>query len=131
MTETSQPVLALDDVRKSYGKTQALKGVTLSVARGEIVGLLGPNGAGKSTLLKSISGLLPWTGEIRFDGRDMKGAKPRDCVEAGLVHVVEGHRVFTQLTVEDNVLLAGYGMPSAKRRVQVEEALDFFPEIKA
>ena len=61
----------------------------------------------------------------------MAGASPRDAVNAGLVHVVEGHRVFTQLTVEDNVLLAGYGMPSAQRKRQVAEALDFFPEIKA
>jgi branched-chain amino acid transport system ATP-binding protein len=114
-----------------YGKIGVLKDVDLVVNPGEIVALLGPNGAGKSTLLKAISGLLPWQGEIRFDGRDMTGAQPRDCVEAGLVHVVEGHRVFTQLTVEDNVLLAGYGMPAAQRRQQVEEALEFFPEIKA
>lgn len=130
-TSAREPLLQVQDLSAGYGKIGVLKGVNLAVNPGEIVALLGPNGAGKSTLLKSISGLLPWSGTIRFAGRDMAGSQPRDCVEAGLVHVVEGHRVFTQLTVEDNVLLAGYGMPSAQRRAQVEEALDFFPEIKA
>lgn len=130
-TSAREPLLQVQDLSAGYGKIGVLKGVDLVVNPGEIVALLGPNGAGKSTLLKSISGLLPWSGTIRFAGRDMAGAQPRDCVEAGLVHVVEGHRVFTQLTVEDNVLLAGYGMPTPQRRAQVEEALDFFPEIKA
>jgi branched-chain amino acid transport system ATP-binding protein len=124
-------LLQVKGLSAGYGKIGVLKGVDLAVNPGEIVALLGPNGAGKSTLLKSISGLLPWSGEIRFAGCDMSGKQPRDCVEAGLVHVVEGHRVFTQLTVEDNVLLAGYGMPAGLRKTRVEEALDFFPEIKA
>jgi branched-chain amino acid transport system ATP-binding protein len=130
-TSAREPLLDVKDLSAGYGKIGVLKGVNLVVNPGEIVTLLGPNGAGKSTLLKSISGLLPWTGQIRFGGRDMTGLQPRDCVEAGLVHVVEGHRVFTQLTVEDNVLLAGYGMPSAQLWTQVEEALDCFPEIRA
>jgi len=95
------------------------------------VALLGPNGAGKSTLLKAISGLLPRTGQIRFAGQDMGGAGPRDMVRAGLVHVVEGHRVFNSLTVFDNLLLAGYGMPRPELTIRAEEALAFFPEIAA
>jgi branched-chain amino acid transport system ATP-binding protein len=114
-----------------YGKIGVLSGVDIVVYPGEIVAMLGPNGAGKTTLLKAVSGLLPWTGEVTFAGKSMAGTSPRDAVNAGLVHVVEGHRIFTQLTVEDNVLLASYGMPSAQGRKQVEEALDFFPEIKA
>ncbi|MFV0295217.1 MAG: ABC transporter ATP-binding protein [Hyphomicrobiaceae bacterium] len=129
-TSAREPLLKAKGLSAGYGKIGVLKNVDLVVNAGEIVTLLGPNGAGKSTLLKSISGLLPWQGSIQFDGRDMTGFQPRDCVEAGLVHVIEGHRVFTQLTVEDNVLLAGYGMPSVQRKQQVEEALDFFPEIK-
>ena len=89
--------------------------------------LLGPNGAGKTTLLRAVSGLLPRSGTIRFAGKDMAGASPRDTVQAGLVHVVEGHRVFTQLSVFDNLLLAGYGMQRDERATQVEEALAFFP----
>jgi branched-chain amino acid transport system ATP-binding protein len=114
-----------------YGKISVLNGVDLSVGAGEIVALLGPNGAGKSTLLKAISGLLPRAGRIRFAGQDIGGAGPRDTVRAGLVHVVEGHRVFTTLTVFDNLLLAGYGMPRIELAVRVEEALAYFPEIAA
>jgi branched-chain amino acid transport system ATP-binding protein len=81
--------------------------------------------------LKAISGLLPRTGRIRFAGRDIGGAGPRDTVRAGLGHVVEGHRVFTTLSVSDNLLLAGYGMPRLELAGRVEEALAFFPESAA
>src|SRR6185436_19957742 len=104
-------------------------GIDLTVGAGEVVALLGPNGAGKTTLLRAISGLLPWSGRIRFAGKDLKGASPRDTVRAGLVHVIEGHRVFTQLTVFDNLLLAAYDLPRGERAARVEEALGFFPEI--
>lgn len=130
-TSAREPLLKVKGLSAGYGKIGVLHGVDLNVHAGEIVALLGPNGAGKTTLLKAISGLLPWNGEVSFNGQSMAGKSPRDAVNAGLVHVVEGHRVFTQLTVEDNVLLAGYGMAAAERRRNVEEALDFFPEIKA
>ena len=130
-TSARDPLLAVKGLSAGYGKIGVLSGVDIVVYPGEIVAMLGPNGAGKTTLLKAISGLLPWTGEVTFAGKSMAGGSPRDAVNAGLVHVVEGHRIFTQLTVEDNVLLASYGMPSAQGRKQVEEALDFFPEIKA
>jgi branched-chain amino acid transport system ATP-binding protein len=130
-TSARDPLLAVKGLAAGYGKIGVLTGINIVVYPGEIVAMLGPNGAGKTTLLKAVSGLLPWTGEVTFAGKNMAGASPRDAVNAGLVHVVEGHRVFTQLTVEDNVLLASYGMPSAQGRKQVEEALDFFPEIKA
>ena len=68
---------------------------------------------------------------MRFAGRDLAGASPRDTVKAGLVHVIEGHRVFTQLSVLDNLLLAGYDLPRGERAARVEEALAFFPEIAA
>jgi branched-chain amino acid transport system ATP-binding protein len=114
-----------------YGKIVVLEGVDLTIRAGEIVALLGPNGAGKSTLLKAVSGLLPRTGSVTFAGKNISTASPRNIVEAGLVHVVEGHRVFTQLTVFDNVLLAGYGLGSDALHRQAEEALAFFPEIAA
>lgn len=130
-TSAREPLLAIKNLSAGYGKIGVLNGVELAVYPGEIVALLGPNGAGKTTLLKAISGLLPWKGAISFAGQSTEGWSPRDAVNAGLVHVVEGHRVFTQLSVEDNVLLAGYGMPAAQRKKQVEEALEFFPEIMA
>ena len=124
-----EPLLEISGLSSGYGKIGVLRGIDLTVGEGEVVALLGPNGAGKSTLLKAVSGLLPRSGRMRFAGKDMAGANARDTVQAGLVHVVEGHRVFTQLSVFDNLLLAGYGMDRNKRAAQVEEALSFFPEI--
>ncbi len=125
------PLLEVAGLSAGYGKIDVLRGIDLSVGEGEIVALLGPNGAGKTTLLRAVSGLLPWSGHVRFGGRDLAGTSPRDTVRAGLVHVVEGHRVFTQLSVLDNLLLAGYAMSRRERASRVEEALGFFPEIAA
>ena len=128
-TSAREPLLEISALSAGYGKIGVLNGIELTVGVGEVVALLGPNGAGKTTLLRAISGLLPWAGQIRFAGKDLSGASPRDTVRAGLVHVIEGHRVFTQQTVLDNLLLAGYGMPRGERATRVEEALAFFPEI--
>jgi branched-chain amino acid transport system ATP-binding protein len=108
-----------------------LHGVDLTVGAGEIVALLGPNGAGKTTLLRALSGLLPWSGNVRFAGRDLTGASPRDVVKVGLAHVIEGHRVFTNLAVLDNLLLAGYDLPRGERAARIEEVLELFPEVAA
>jgi branched-chain amino acid transport system ATP-binding protein len=126
-----EPLLQVSGLAAGYGKIIVLDGVDLTIGAGEIVALLGPNGAGKTTLLKAVSGLLPCTGKVRFGGRDISTASPRETVDAGLVHVVEGHRVFTNLTVFDNLLLAGYGLERTARATQVDEALSFFPEIAA
>ena len=112
-------------------RSRVLRGIDLTVGAGEVVALLGPNGAGKTTLLRALSGLLPWSGNVRFAGRDLAGATPRDTVKAGLAHVIEGHRVFTQLAVLDNLLLAAYGLPRGERAARVEEVLELFPEIAA
>jgi len=124
-----ETLLEVKGLSAGYGKIGVLNGIDLTVGVGEIVALLGPNGAGKSTLLKALSGLLPRTGKVTFAGRDMSTTGPREAVNAGLVHVVEGHRVFTQLSVHDNVMLAGYGMARRELEGRVEEALAFFPEI--
>jgi len=114
-----------------YGKIVVLRGIDLTIGRGEVVALLGPNGAGKTTLLRAVSGLLPWSGSVRFGGRDLSGSSARQTAQDGLVHVIEGHRVFTQLAVQDNLLLAAYGLPRAERAARVEQVLDLFPEIAA
>ena len=131
-TSADDLVLDVAGLHAGYGKIGVLRGVDLSVGRAEIVALLGPNGAGKTTLLRAVSGLLaPTAGAITFDGRDIRGADPRATVRAGLAHVIEGHRIFTQLSVIDNLLLAAYDLPRGERSARVEEALGLFPEIAA
>ena len=128
----ADPLLEVAGLHAGYGKVGVLHGLDLMVQPGEIVALLGPNGAGKTTLLRVVSGLLPASaGRVRFAGEDCTGADPRQASRRGLVHVIEGHRVFTQLSVADNLDLAAYGLPRAERAVRVEEALAFFPEIAA
>jgi branched-chain amino acid transport system ATP-binding protein len=125
------PLLDVTGLSTGYGKIGVLRGVDLHVGAGEVVALLGPNGAGKTTLLRAVSGLLPWSGRVHFGGRDLAGCSPRDTVKAGLSHVIEGHRVFTQLSVLNNLLLSVYDLPRRERSSRVEEALALFPEIAA
>jgi branched-chain amino acid transport system ATP-binding protein len=125
----AEPLLDVAGLSTGYGKIGVLHGIDLTVGVGEVVALLGPNGAGKTTLLRAISGLLPSSGSVRFAGRDLAGADPRETVKAGLAHVIEGHRVFTQLAVLDNLLLAAYDLPRGERAERVEEVLGLFPEI--
>ena len=132
LTSAAEPLLTVRALESGYGKIRVLHGVDISIAAGEVVALLGPNGAGKTTLLRALSGLLPVNaGTVRFDGRDFSKITPREAARTGLVHVIEGHRVFTQLSVTDNLLLAGYDVPRSERATRVEEALSFFPEIAA
>jgi len=131
-TSAADPLLDIAGLSAGYGKIGVLHGVDLRVGRAEIVALLGPNGAGKTTLLRAVSGLLPTTaGTVTFGGRNMRDAGPRATLRAGLAHVIEGHRVFTQLSVIDNLLLAAYDLPRGERRARVDEALGLFPEIAA
>jgi len=128
----AETLLAVRGLEAGYGKIDVLHGIDLSVGVGEIVALLGPNGAGKTTLLRAVSGLLSWkAGTVTFGDRDLAGSSPRDIAQAGLAHVIEGHRVFTQLSVADNLSLAGYDLPRGERAARIDEALDFFPEIAA
>jgi branched-chain amino acid transport system ATP-binding protein len=130
LTSAAEPLLSVARLESGYGKIRVLHGVDLSIAAGEVVALLGPNGAGKTTLLRALSGLLPVNaGSVRFDGKEITNITPREAARAGLVHVIEGHRVFTQISVTDNLLLAAYDLPRSERAGRLEEALSFFPEI--
>jgi branched-chain amino acid transport system ATP-binding protein len=127
-----ETLLTVEGLHAGYGKVEVLHGVSMHVAAGELVALLGPNGAGKTTLLRALSGLLPWTvGTAQFGGLSLRGTGPREAARAGLVHVIEGHRVFNQSSVADNLLLAGFDVPKRERLARVEEALTYFPEIAA
>src|SRR5690554_4951030 len=110
-------VLEVDNIEVVYNKTvQVLRGLSLRVPRGAIVALLGSNGAGKSTTLKSVSGLLALedgdvtAGDIRFNGQSLKSRAPEKTVRDGLFHVMEGRRVFEDLTVEENLIAATYAL---------------------
>jgi branched-chain amino acid transport system ATP-binding protein len=130
LTSAAEPLLSVRALESGYGKIRVLHGIDVSIAAGEVVALLGPNGAGKTTLLRALSGLLPVNaGEVRFGGRDITSITPREAARAGLVHVIEGHRVFTQISVTDNLLLAGYDLPRgetqrARRRLVRRAAAD-------
>jgi branched-chain amino acid transport system ATP-binding protein len=130
-TSAAKPLLEVAGLSAGYAKIGVLHGIDLKISAGEVVALLGPNGAGKTTLLRAVSGLLPWSGNVRFAGRDLAGSSPRDTVKAGLAHVIEGHRVFTQLSVLDNLLLAAYDLPRREGLARVDEMLELFPEIAA
>src|SRR5260370_21908463 len=130
LTSVPEPLLAVGRLESGYGKVRVLHGINLTVSPGEGVALLGPNGAGKTTMLRALSGLLPVNaGHVRFGGRDMTNATPRDAARAGLVHVIEGHRVFTQISVTDNLLLAGYDLSRGERAAPGEEALSLFSAV--
>jgi len=130
-TSAAEPLLRVSGLRSGYGSIPVLHNINFHLYPGEIVTLLGPNGAGKTTLLRAISGLLPRTGDSRFGGVDLSSAAPREVAKSGIAHVIEGHRIFTQQTVSDNLMLAAYDCAAAERASRVDEALSYFPEIAA
>jgi branched-chain amino acid transport system ATP-binding protein len=126
------PLLTVENVSVFYGSIQALRGISLRVEPGEIVTLIGSNGAGKSTTLRTISGLLqPASGKIEFDGRLVHGWPPHRIVQSGLVQVPEGRRIFANLTVHENLQLAGFTRTDhAAIRQDRDRALDLFPRVR-
>ncbi len=102
-------VLALANVESSYGPIRAIRGVSLTVKKGQIATVLGSNGAGKTTILKTISGILdPTKGTVTFKGEDITAQDPALIVQRGLSHVPEGREVFPLLSVHDNLLMGAY-----------------------
>lgn len=125
-------LLEVDGLDLRYGATHAVKGVSLTVAEGEIVTVLGANGAGKSSLLKAIAGAVrPGDGTIRFDGQDITGRGAAARVRAGLMLVPEGRQIFVSLTVEENLLIGGYTRSDAEIARDVEAVFDRFPNLAA
>jgi branched-chain amino acid transport system ATP-binding protein len=123
-------VLEVSSLRAGYGAIEVLRGVDLSVGAGEIVALLGSNGAGKSTLNNNVSGLYrPFGGTIEFDGQAIAGAPSMRIVEAGLVQVPEGRRVFPNLSVRENLELGSYRRGRAARTKNLERVLTIFPRL--
>lgn len=127
-----EALLNISALFAGYGRLTALKGVDVSVRKGEIVFIVGPNGAGKSTLLKSISGLMaPTAGRITFQGQDISGQAPERLCRTGLALVPEGRSIFRTLTVQEN-LSVGASIRRDKAAVagDLEGVLDTFPILK-
>ena len=126
-------MLALEALECNYGKVQAVRSLSIEVAQGELVTLIGSNGAGKSTTLKAISGLVkPAGGKIRFDGRDITGAAPRDILALGIAHCPEGRRVFPYMTVAENLEMGSYLRgDAAEVEADMEKLFDRFPILRA
>jgi len=103
-------MLEVNDLRYSYGKIRALKGITLTIAEGEIVALIGANGAGKTTTLRCISGLLGnfESGNVVFMGKTLNGMKPHEVTKRGVTQVLEGRHIFPHLTIKENLMMGAY-----------------------
>lgn len=124
-------LLEIEDLLVRYGQVTALKGISLAVGEGEIVALIGANGAGKSTTLRTISGLSrPSRGRIRFRGEDITGMKPAQIVAHGIVQSPEGRRIFTRMTVEDNLRLGFFSRRGADDREAYERVFRLFPVLQ-
>jgi len=128
----TSPVLELDGLDVRYGAVAAVRGLSLEVHRGEIVGLIGPNGAGKSTTLHAVMGAAPVRGgDIRLDGRSLLGRSPEDVARSGIALVPEGRRIFPELTVEENLRLGLAGRRArAGGEEAVEAAFELFPVVR-
>ncbi|UNX55118.1 ABC transporter ATP-binding protein [Georgenia sp. TF02-10] len=107
--------LVVDGVDLFYGRVQALRGLSLTVGSGEVVAILGNNGAGKTSTLSMLSGLYrPHRGTVTWNGEDITSTSPWDLVKAGLVQVPEGRRIFSTMTVHENLQLGGYQVRDPK-----------------
>ena len=123
-------MLEIHDIVTSYGKIEALKGVSLSVAPGKITCLLGPNGAGKTTTMMTVSGLLkPRSGNIRFEDKDITGRDPGHIVQSGIALVPENRLVFPDMTVHDNLRAGAYSRSDDEIEDDIERMFERFPRL--
>lgn len=125
-------LLELKNVQTYYGAIHALKGISLSVEKSEVVTLIGSNGAGKSTTLKTISGLLkPKEGEVLLEGKRIDGLEPHQITEMGIGHVPEGRKIFPRLTVVENLEMGAFTVASkADMEAGIERGFALFPRLK-
>lgn len=124
-------MLKVDNLNVYYGNIHAIKDVSFEVLDGEIVSLIGANGAGKSTILKTISGLLhSRTGDIIFDGHSIKAVAPHRIVTEGVAQVPEGRRVFSRMTVEENLEMGAFTQPMKGVDEALENVYQRFPRLK-
>lgn len=126
----SEVMLKVENLSVNYGHIEALKNVSVEVVKGQICSIIGANGAGKSTLLKTISGLVkPLSGKIYFEGEELP-KKPYKVVMKGVIHVPEGRRTFSGLTIEDHLLVGAFRADKKQIKEDLERQYEMFPILK-
>jgi branched-chain amino acid transport system ATP-binding protein len=129
--DTATPFLEVKDVSVYYGKAQALENVSIHIHAGEFVSVVGLNGAGKTTLFNTISGFLPYAGEIRREGALLRGQTAATIARNGIVQSPEGRELFTDMSVRENLDLGGQHLPPAESAAQIAWLFELFPILKA
>ena len=126
----TEPLLHVDNIQVRYGAIVALKGISFTVAEGEIVALLGANGAGKTTTQKTVSGMLrPVAGSITYAGKRIDGIPAHDLIRLGICHVPEGRHVFPRMTVAENLEMGAYRFRSVDT-ADLDRVFELFPRLK-
>nr|WP_255651837.1 MULTISPECIES: ABC transporter ATP-binding protein [unclassified Corallococcus] len=127
-----EPLLSVEGIQVRYGAIQALRGVSLTVGRGEMVALIGANGAGKTSTLRAVSGMLkPSAGRITLAGQDITGLKAHQLVPRGMAHAPEGRGIFPNLTVTENLELGAYlRKDTAQVRLDMDKGFSLFPVLR-
>jgi branched-chain amino acid transport system ATP-binding protein len=125
-------LLSVENLNVFYGGIHALKDISFNVGEGEIVSLIGANGAGKTTSLRAISSIVPFTGNIKFNGEDLKKYKAHELVSRGIAHSPEGRGIFPNLTVMENLEMGAYSRKckASEIKTDYEECFSLFPRMK-
>jgi branched-chain amino acid transport system ATP-binding protein len=130
-TSAPELLLELQNVHTYYGRIHALQGVSIEVRKGEIVTLIGANGAGKTTILKTISGLLhAREGRVNFQGADITQRAAHDLVRLGIGHAPEGRRIFSRLTVSENLQMGAFTRTRSEAQEDIERMYSLFPRLR-
>ena len=120
--------LEIENLNSGYGDVTVLSDISLSIEKGEIIALVGSNGAGKSTLLKTISGLLtPTSGKIIFNGKDITGISPDKIIRDKLIHIPEGRKLFSDMSIEENLLMGAYSRKDKNIMKDLDNTYLLFP----
>ena len=131
MAGAREPMLVVEDVHTYYGQIHALSGISINVNEGEVVTLIGANGAGKTTTLKTISGLLhARRGSVRFEGQDITRVAAHTLVERGIGHAPEGRRIFSRLTVLENLQMGAFTRKQSEIGPDVDRVFALFPRLQ-
>jgi branched-chain amino acid transport system ATP-binding protein len=130
-SSTEDILLELKDVHTYYGRIRALQGISIKVLKGEIVTLIGGNGAGKTTTLRTISGLLhPQRGQVLFEGKDVTKVDAHALVRLGIGHAPEGRRIFSRLSVLENLQMGAFTRSASEAREDLEHVYTLFPRLR-